>query len=65
MRDMLHITVPNPVPRTELAARLESLRESDQRTYRIRDGGVSSSTVVGGYIYYWVLTARQGRSIDE
>ena len=30
---------------------LDSPRESDQRAYRIRDGGVSSSTVVGGSIY--------------
>lgn len=45
---------------------LDSPRESDQRAYRTRDRGASSSRVVGGSIYWWVLTMRHvGASTSE
>jgi hypothetical protein len=43
-----HCETPTP-DRTRSSS--DSPRESDQRAYRTRDRGVSSSTVVGGSIY--------------
>jgi hypothetical protein len=59
-------SVPNPPTPDRTRSSLDSPRESDQRAYRTRNGGVSSSTVVGDSIYYWVLTVRHvGASTSE